>query len=177
MPPDPIWSQLLLQVVLIAINAFFAATEIAVISLNENRLRRQADEGDRKAAQMLRMVENSAAFLSTIQVGITLAGFLASAFAADNFADRLVRWLVDVKHFTAIPESTLNTLSVIFITLILSYFTLVLGELVPKQVAMKKSDAGRPDGFRCHPLSLHCPQARGLVSFRFYQGCAPPDGD
>ena len=141
MPPDPIWSQLLLQVVLIAINAFFAATEIAVISLNENRLRRQADEGDRKAAQMLRMVENSAAFLSTIQVGITLAGFLASAFAADNFADRLVRWLVDVKHFTAIPESTLNTLSVIFITLILSYFTLVLGELVPKQVAMKKSDA------------------------------------
>ena len=75
MPPDPIWSQLLLQVVLIAINAFFAATEIAVISLNENRLRRQAEEGDRKAAQMLRMVENSAAFLSTIQVGITLAGF------------------------------------------------------------------------------------------------------
>ena len=138
MPPDPIWSQLLLQVVLIAINAFFAATEIAVISLNENRLRRQADEGDRKAAQMLRMVENSAAFLSTIQVGITLAGFLASAFAADNFADRLVRWLVDVKHFTAIPESTLNTLSVIFITLILSYFTLVLGELVPKRIAMQK---------------------------------------
>ncbi len=131
----------MLQVVLIAINAFFAATEIAVISLNENRLRRQAEEGDRKAAQMLRMVENSAAFLSTIQVGITLAGFLASAFAADNFADRLVHWLVDVKHFTAIPESTLNTLSVIFITLILSYFTLVLGELVPEQVAMKKSDA------------------------------------
>lgn len=78
LPPDPIWSQLLLQVVLIAINAFFAATEIAVISLNENRLRRQAEEGDRKAAQMLRMVENSAAFLSTIQVGITLAAVSTS---------------------------------------------------------------------------------------------------
>jgi len=128
-------------VVLIAINAFFATTEIAVISLNENKLRRQAEEGDSKADRLLKMVENSASFLSTIQVGITLAGFLGSAFAADNFASRLVRWLVDVKQFTAIPESTLNTLSVILITLILSYFTLVFGELVPKQIAMKKSDS------------------------------------
>ena len=84
MSPDPIWSQLLLQVVLIAINAFFAATEIAVISLNENKLRKQAEEGDGKAAQMLKMVEQPAGYLSTIQIGITLASFLGSAFAADN---------------------------------------------------------------------------------------------
>jgi putative hemolysin len=138
--PDPIWSQLLLQVVLIAINAFFAATEIAVISLNENKLRKQAEEGDSKAVQMLKMVEQPAGFLSTIQIGITLAGFLGSAFAADNFASKLVRYLVDELQLTAIPENVLNTLSVVVITIILSYFTLVFGELVPKRVAMQKSD-------------------------------------
>lgn len=140
MSPDPIWSQLLLQVVLIAINAFFAATEIAVISLNENKLRKQAEEGDGKAAQMLKMVEQPAGFLSTIQIGITLAGFLGSAFAADNFASKIVRYLVDEVQLTAIPEHVLNTLAVVLITIILSYFTLIFGELVPKRVAMQKSD-------------------------------------
>ena len=140
MSPDPIWSQLLLQVVLIAINAFFAATEIAVISLNENKLRKQAEEGDGKAAQMLKMVEQPAGFLSTIQIGITLAGFLGSAFAADNFASKIVRYLVDEVQLTAIPENVLNTLAVVLITIILSYFTLIFGELVPKRVAMQKSD-------------------------------------
>lgn len=140
MSPDPIWSQLLLQVVLIAINAFFAATEIAVISLNENKLRKQAEEGDGKAVQMLKMVEQPAGFLSTIQIGITLAGFLGSAFAADNFASKIVRYLVDEVQLTAIPEHVLNTLAVVLITIILSYFTLIFGELVPKRVAMQKSD-------------------------------------
>lgn len=140
MSPDPIWSQLLLQVVLIAVNAFFAATEIAVISLNENKLRKQAEEGDGKAAQMLKMVEQPAGFLSTIQIGITLAGFLGSAFAADNFASKIVRYLVDEVQLTAIPEHVLNTLAVVLITIILSYFTLIFGELVPKRVAMQKSD-------------------------------------
>lgn len=130
----------MLQVVLIAVNAFFAATEIAVISLNENKLRKQAEEGDGKAAQMLKMVEQPAGFLSTIQIGITLAGFLGSAFAADNFASKIVRYLVDEVQLTAIPEHVLNTLSVVVITIILSYFTLIFGELVPKRVAMQKSD-------------------------------------
>ena len=130
----------MLQVVLIAINAFFAATEIAVISLNENKLRKQAEEGDGKAAQMLKMVEQPAGFLSTIQIGITLAGFLGSAFAADNFASKIVRYLVDEVQLTAIPENVLNTLAVVLITIILSYFTLIFGELVPKRVAMQKSD-------------------------------------
>ncbi len=140
MASDPIWGNLLLQLALIAVNAFFAATEIAVISLNENKIRRLAEEGDTKAQQLLRLVQAPNGFLSTIQVGITLAGFLGSAFAADNFASRLVSWLVDGLKVTVIPRDTLNTLSVIMITLILSYFTLVLGELAPKRIAMQKPE-------------------------------------
>ncbi|WP_353423861.1 hemolysin family protein [Christensenella massiliensis] len=136
---DPLIWQLLLQVVLIAINAFFASTEIAVISLNANKVRRMAEEGDRKAKQMLKMVEVPEGFLSTIQIAITLAGFLGSAFAADNFASRLTDWMINVQGVAIAPD-TLNTIAVILITLILSYFTLVFGELVPKRVAMQKPD-------------------------------------
>ncbi len=140
MPSDPIWGNLLLQLALIAVNAFFAATEIAVISLNENKIRHQAEEGDAKAKQLLRLVQAPNGFLSTIQVGITLAGFLGSAFAADNFASRLTAWLVDGLHVVVLPRDTINTLCVIFITLILSYFTLVLGELAPKRIALQRPE-------------------------------------
>lgn len=140
MSSDPIWGHLLLQLVLIAVNAFFAATEIAVISLNENKIRRQAEEGDAKAKQLLRLVQAPNGFLSTIQVGITLAGFLGSAFAADNFSSRLTNWLVNDLHFALMPRDTIKTLSVILITLILSYFTLVLGELAPKRVALQRPE-------------------------------------
>lgn len=129
---------ILLQVVLILINAFFSASELAVMQLSANKLRRQAEEGDRSAPRVLRLVENPNNFLSTIQVGITMAGFLASAFAADNFAGPLANWLYNGLGLHALSYSTLNTLSIIFITLILSYFTLVFGELVPKQVALHK---------------------------------------
>lgn len=132
---------LLLQVVLILINAFFASAEIAVISLNAPKLRRQAEEGDKTAKKLLKMVDSPSAFLSTIQVGITLAGFLASAFAADSFSDPLVRWLMEDVGFTAIPEHVLDTVVVIVITIILSYFMLIFGELVPKRIAMQKSFA------------------------------------
>lgn len=135
-----ILQQLLLQVILILTNAFFAATEIALISLNEVKVRRQAEEGDKKARKMLNIVEEPTGFLSTIQIGITLAGFLASAFAADNFAEPLVEWLVNTVGVTAVPLGVLNTAAVIIITLILSYFTLVLGELVPKRVAMRHTE-------------------------------------
>ncbi len=140
MPDDPLWRLLLLPVLLIALNAFFAAAEIAVISLSENRLRRQAEEGDKKADRLLSMVRKPAAFLSTIQIGITLSGFLASAFAADTFAGRLVHWLTVTHRVSLIPADTLQTLSVILITVILSFFTLVFGELVPKRIAMQKSE-------------------------------------
>lgn len=141
MESDSILPQLLLQLVLIAVNALFAATEIAVISLNETKVRRMAEGGDRKAAKMLRMVTEPTGFLSTIQICITLAGFLGSAFAADNFSDKLVNWLINDCEVSGVSPSALDTISVIIITLVLSYFTLVLGELIPKRIAMKRSES------------------------------------
>ena len=135
-----IFYQLLLQFILILLNAFFAATEIAIISLNEKKVKARADEGDKKAKKMLKIIKDPTKFLSTIQIGITLAGFLGSAFAADNFAERLSGWLVTTFNVSAQGASVINTVSVIVITLILSYFTLVLGELVPKRWAMKHKE-------------------------------------
>lgn len=129
--------QLLLQLILILLNAFFAATEIAVISLNDNKVRALAEDGDKKARKMLKMIEDPTKFLSTIQVGITLAGFLGSAFAADNFADILTNAIIKAFPSAASSEGVIDACSVIVITLILSYFTLILGELVPKRIAMK----------------------------------------
>ena len=140
MSEDPLLPQILVLIVLIFLNAFFAAAEIAVISLSEGKMRKLAEDGDRRAAKLLKLIQAPDNFLSTIQIGITLAGFLASAFAADTFSDRLVRWLVDVRGVTALPERTLNAIMVVAITLILSYFTLVFGELVPKRLAMKKTE-------------------------------------
>lgn len=136
-----ILQQLLLQFILIAINAFFAATEIAVISINEKKVRSQAEDGDKKAAKLLSIVEDPTRFLSTIQVGITLAGFLGSAFAADSFGEMLANAIISgIENPSPSLVSLLETLSVILVTLILSYFTLVLGELVPKRVAMKNKE-------------------------------------
>ena len=132
--------QLLLQFILIAVNAFFAATEIAVISLNEKKVKAKAEDGDKKAVKMLKMIEEPTRFLSTIQIGITLAGFLGSAFAADNFAERLSGYIVRSFDISEKSVSFINSLSVVVITLILSFFTLVLGELVPKRVAMRNKE-------------------------------------
>ena len=149
---SPIWPQLFLQVILIAINAYFAATEIAVLSLNEGFIRKQAEGGDRKAAKLLRIIEVPTAFLSTIQIGITLAGFLGSAFAADNLSEPLTQWVISVFDLTGPAVGTVHTLSVIVVTVILSFFTLVFGELVPKRVAMKKSE--EVARFSCGVVSL-----------------------
>jgi putative hemolysin len=132
--------QLILQLILNLVNAFFAATEIAFISLNENKLKKQAEGGDKKAERILGILQKPTGFLSTIQIGITLAGFLGSAFAADNFSDRLVFWLREGWGLTSVSAKVLDTVSVIIITLILSYFTLVLGELLPKRIAMSKAE-------------------------------------
>lgn len=134
----PLWVALLLQIVLILINAFFAGAEIAVISLNENKLKKAAEEGDKKASKMLKMVEAPTNFLSTIQVCITLAGFLASAFAADNFSEPISEELI--KLIPQAPEALIDTLCLVGITIILSFVTLVFGELVPKRIAMAKSE-------------------------------------
>lgn len=136
---DPLLPILVL-VILIFINAFFAAAEIAVISLSEAKLKRQAEEGDKKAKKLLKLMQSPDRFLSAIQIAITLAGFLSSAFAADSFAGPLANWLREDVGITAIPAGTLNTIMVIVITIILSYFSLVLGELVPKRLGMKKTE-------------------------------------
>ena len=138
MSGENIFWPLVLQLILIIINAIFASAEIAVISMNDNKLAKMASLGDKRAIRLAKLTEQPARFLSTIQVGITLAGFLASAFAADNFSDLLVDWLISLG--VSIAPATLDTLVVIVITLILSYFTLVFGELVPKRVAMRKAE-------------------------------------
>ena len=135
-----IFKQILLQLVLIALNAFFAATEIALLSLNEKKVRTLAQDGDKKAAKLLKIIEEPTKFLSAIQIGITLAGFLGSAFAADNFAERLTNFVVRKFEISAGYVNVIDTVSVIVITLVLSYFTLVLGELVPKRIAMKHKE-------------------------------------
>ena len=128
-------SQILVLVILIAINAFFAASEIAFISLNDIKIELKAKEGNKKAQKISKMLKNPSKFLATIQIGITLAGFLSSAFASDAFSDILAP-----KFYNLIPAISLQRwkeISIIIITLILSYFTLVFGELVPKRIAMK----------------------------------------
>ncbi|SHM51658.1 hemolysin family protein [Gracilibacillus kekensis] len=124
--------------VLILINAFFAASEISLVALNDNKIKKRADQKDKKSMQLQTLLAEPGRFLATIQIGITLAGFLASAFAADSFAGPLAEWLVAIGVPIAI--SILETIAVITITILLSYFTLVIGELVPKQLALQKAE-------------------------------------
>jgi putative hemolysin len=124
----PLILDLLILLSLILINAFFSATEIAVITLNDNKIRKKADEGDKIAKKLVRLINEPGSFLATIQVGVTLAGFLSSAFAADIFADRLYRAI-------GVELPLIRSASVVIVTIILAYFSLVLGELVPKRVA------------------------------------------
>ena len=138
--------QLAVLVVLIGINAFFAATEIAFISINDAKISKQANEGDKKAKQIKKMLQDPSRFLATIQIGITLAGFLSSAFASDAFASKLAPVL---DKLFPLGIAFWNPVSIIIVTLILSYFSLVFGELVPKRLAMKYSSkvAGAAVGF------------------------------
>lgn len=129
--------KLLVLFALILVNAFFAMSEIAIITLNDMKMQKMAEDGDKKARKILKLTENPSYFLSTIQIAITLAGFLTSAAAAENFsgplADILAKWF----SFAAVPE-WLETLSLVLVTIIISFFSLVLGELVPKRIAMQK---------------------------------------
>ncbi len=131
-------STLILQVLLILVNAIFAGTEIAVISLNPIQLKKEAEEGDKTSAKLLKMVENQSSFLSTIQISITLAGFLGAAFSADVLSEHLVAWLQKIGCPGSV--SLLNSIAVIIITIIISFFTLIFGELVPKRIAQQRSE-------------------------------------
>jgi len=130
-------SRLMVLAFLILINAFFAATELAFISLNDAKIDKQAKEGNKKAKQIKKMLKEPSRFLATIQIGITLAGFLSSAFAADAFADDLAPIMEKV---IPLGITVWKNISIVIITIILSYFSLILGELVPKRIAMKHSE-------------------------------------
>lgn len=128
--------KIVLLLVLILVNAFFAMSEIAIISLNDAKLEKQAQEGNKKAKKLLKLTSNPSNFLSTIQIGVTLAGFLSSASASQSFVDLLSNSLEKIAILTKIPAGVIDGFSLVVITLITSYFSLVLGELVPKRVAM-----------------------------------------
>lgn len=129
--------KIVLLFVLILVNAFFAMSEIAIISLNDTKMQKLAEEGDKKAKQIIRLTENSSNFLSTIQIGVTLAGFLTSASASQTFVDMLVNALAKAVIVPTVPLSVISVVSTVLITLVTSYFSLVLGELAPKRIGMQ----------------------------------------
>lgn len=152
---------LAILVILIVLNGFFAASEIALVSLNESKVERKAASGDKKAKKVYYLISAPSRFLSTIQIGITLAGFLASAFAADFFAGPIAQALYDIG--VPLSQSVLQTIAVIGTTIILSYFTLVFGELVPKQLALQKAEP--ISNFAAGPLTLLFKVCLPLVKF------------
>lgn len=130
--------QIILQIVLIALNAVFACAEIAIIQANPTKIDKMADEGNKKAVKLQKLTEEPSRFLATIQVAITLSGFIGAAFAADNFADKIIR-LTNSLGFEEYAEM-LKPVAVVVVTFILSYITLVFGELIPKRAAMKNPE-------------------------------------
>ena len=139
--PDPdgnLAFQLILLFVLILVNAFFAMSEIAVISLNDAKIKKMAEDGDKRAKLVVKLTENSSRFLSTIQIGVTLAGFLTSASASQTLAVRLATWING--FLPSVSVSLIQSISVVIITIIISYFSLVLGELAPKRIAMQAAE-------------------------------------
>lgn len=138
--PAAIIIRLLILFVLILINAFFAMSEIAIISLNDSKIEKMAGEGNKKAKQILKLTKDSSSFLSTIQIGVTLAGFLTSAVASQSFAVMLSAKLAEVSVFCSNHTALISAVSTLLITIIMSYFSLVLGELAPKKIAMHKPE-------------------------------------
>ena len=128
-------AEILLVFFFVLVNAFFSGTEMAVISLNDAKMRKMAEEGHKKAKRIVKFIDNPGNFLATIQVGVTLAGFLSSAFAANNFASKLAL-LVD----PAGVHKWFESFWTVIITVVLSYFSLVLGELVPKRIAQSNPE-------------------------------------
>ena len=136
MDPEPmnLVSQFILILLLTLLNAFFALAEMAIVSVNRNRIKMLADDGDKKASLLADLLEEPNKFLSTIQVGITLAGFFSSASAATGISEVIGASLSQL----GIPYA--QSISLVVITLLLSYVTLVFGELVPKRIALQKSE-------------------------------------
>ena len=131
---DGLPAQILLQIVFILLNAFFAGSEIAFLSLNQIKLSKQAEEGDKAAARLLVLVENPNRFLSAIQVAITLSGFLGAAFGTENFSGYLADFMVDVG--LPLSPSVAGVIAMVVVTIIISFFSIAFGEMVPKRIAM-----------------------------------------
>lgn len=129
--------QILILFGLILLNAFFAMAEIAIVTLNDKKIKKLSLEGHKGATKVLALIENSSDFLATIQVGVTLSGFLTSASASQSFSGPIA----DMLSFMNVPRNVLEIISTIIITVVLSYFSLVLGELVPKKIAMQNAEA------------------------------------
>ena len=136
--------QILIIVLLTALNAFFSAAEIAFVSINQGKMAQKAQEGDKRAIKVMRLLENSDEFLATIQVAITFAGFFSSASAATSFSSRIQPLLGNIPGAEA--------LALVIVTVVLSYLTLVFGELYPKQVALQVAE----------PIALH---TAGIILF------------
>ena len=129
--------KLVILLALILVNAFFAMSELAIISLNDNKIDKMAEDGNKKAKKIVKLTENSSKFLSTIQIGVTLAGFLTSASASTTFASMITDALRGTVVYNALGEGLINGIAVVIVTIIMSYFSLGLGELVPKKIAMQ----------------------------------------
>ena len=127
-------TQILFLVLLTLINAFFSSAEMSIVSVNKNRMKMLANEGNKKAKMLCKLIEEPTKFLSTVQVGITLAGFFASASAATGISKQLGSFFISIN----VPYG--HQAAFIGVTILLSYFTLVFGELVPKRIALKKSE-------------------------------------
>lgn len=141
MDPDAssILVKLFILFILIMLNAFFAMSEIAIISLNDNKVRMMADEGHKQAKKVLKLTENPSNFLSTIQIGVTLAGFLTSASAASSFSEPLAKFIANLFNIHG-SLSVIKGIAMVLVTIIISYFSLVLGELAPKRIGMQKCE-------------------------------------
>ena len=129
---------IILQIILITLNAIFASAEIAVVSMGETKIEKLAEEGNKKAKKLKKLTSQSSRFLATIQVAITLAGFLGSAFAAESFSDVITKWIYSPNM--AIDFDTLEKIVVVGITIVLSYLSIVFGELIPKKIAMNNAE-------------------------------------
>ncbi len=138
--PGSIIIQIITLFALILVNAFFAMSEMAVVSLNDNKIDKMAEQGHKKAKQIQKLTESTSSFLSTIQIGVTLAGFLTSATAAQSFAGMLTNAIAKTPVVDVIPVGIISGFSTVLITLVMSYFSLVLGELVPKKIAIQNPE-------------------------------------
>lgn len=138
MESDSILLQLFLIFILVLINAFFSASEIAVISLNKTKINYMANEGDKRAKLLAKLLEEPSRFLATIQVGITFAGFLASASAAVGISAHLS--IVIKRMNIAFITRASDELALVITTILISFLTLVLGELLPKRIALQNSE-------------------------------------